>query len=350
MKVNFEQLDRSLQNKILPCYLISGDENLFVSEACRKIRKKAQSSGFSQTNIIYVEGANFDWQSLLIELQGLSLFAERSIFEIRLTSPKIGDKGSKAMQEIIKLQLEDKIIIVSCGKLTSQQQNSAWFKLWSKEAVIIQIWPATPTQVKNWMIGKFQQRGMTLDTTAMNLLLERIEGNLLAAAQEVEKLYLNFGASAITVEQVYNSVTDNARFSIFDLVDELLAGDNPRAINILNHIKSEGVEPILIIWALARELRILVQIQHYQAQGLPLDLAMTKLRQWAKRKPLIQKGIQRLSQPQLYKLLQHVAKIDQAIKGQRPHALLWHEIFSLCMEMTGAEPSLPKAHYEAENL
>lgn len=350
MKVNYEQLSRALQNKLSAFYLVSGDEHLFVHDACDQIRQKALSLGYGDRKVFHVEGANFDWQLIFSEMQGMSLFADKSLIEIRLNHSKLGDKGSKALQQILKMGNDDNVVILSCPKLTSQQQNGAWFKAWLKETVIIQIWPPSPQQIKLWMKKQFHQHGMQIDEDAINLLHNRVEGNLLAAAQEIEKLYLNFGSGLIGTEQIYESVLDSARYTIFDLVDTILQGDSQRGIHILSHLQAEGVEPILIIWAIARELRTLAHLHIYVQNAYDLDLAMKKHGVWQKRKPLIKKAMQTISLKQVYTLQQLVARIDQAIKGLRPHAMLWHELTLLCVTISGSQLPLNNLEHNAENL
>jgi len=262
-------------------------------------------------------------------LTGICWFAEKRILELRLPTGKPGKIGSKVLQEYAQRPADDAILIISSGKLESSAKNTKWFKTLDQQGVIIQCWPINADQLPGWINQRLQSKGIAPDTQAIQLLADRVEGNLLAAAQEVDKLFLLCGAGKLSVEQMASAVADSARYNIYDLVDSALAGDVVRTARIVGSLKNEGVEPVLMLWALSREVRLLTRIAE---ANMSTDVAMAKQRVWDNRKSLVRKALSRHSKARWQLFLKRCAKIDKVIKGVEA-GRAWDELLMLSTQI-----------------
>jgi len=328
MKVRPDQLERHLKNELAAIYFICGDEPLQVMESADLIRATARQRDYTERQVMDVD-AQFDWNSLLDAGNSLSLFAEKRILELRLPTGKPGKVGSKILQEYAQRPADDAILIISSGKLESSSKNTKWFKTLDQQGVVIQCWPVNTDQLPGWINLRLQSRGIAADRDAVQLLADRVEGNLLAAAQEVDKLFLQHGAGQLSFEQTAAAVADSARFSIYDLVDNALAGDVVRTARIIGGLKNEGVEPVLMLWALSREVRMMAKISE---STISPDAAMAKLRVWENRKALIRKALSRHGASRWKLFLKRCAKIDKVIKGVEP-GRPWDELLMLSTQI-----------------
>jgi len=349
MRLRVEQFDEHMEQArhkgLKPLYVISGDIPLLVQEAADKVRRLARATGCSERIVLEVE-RGFDWQGLLQEASGLSLFAEQRLIELRWPSAKPGDAGSKVLQAYIEQQLANcaagDVLLIMAGKIEKQSQQSKWFKALDKIGVIVQFWPLEGGQLLAWIDRRMQMRGLQADREAVKLLAERSEGNLLACAQEIDKLQLLLGGAAsgqvrIDAAAVMSAVVDSARYDVFGLVDSALLGDSVRVTRVLTGLRAEGIEPAVILWALARELRLLLDIATGVATGAPLASQLSRLRVWDKRKPLVSAAIQRLQQPVLRAMLARAARLDRVIKG-RATGNVWDELLQLTLMLAGVRP------------
>jgi len=328
MKVRPDQLDRHLKSDLAAIYFICGDEPLQVMESADQIRAMARQRDYSEREVMDVD-AQFDWSQLLDSANSMSLFAEKRILELRLPTGKPGKVGSKILQEYAQRPADDAILIISSGKLESSSKNTKWFKTLDQQGVVIQCWPVNVDQLPGWISQRLQSKGIAADRDAIQLLADRVEGNLLAAAQEVDKLYLLHGAGKLNVEQMAAAVADSSRYSIYDLVDTALAGDVVRTARIIGGLKNEGVEPVLMLWALSREVRMMTKI--CEAKLSP-DAAMSKLRVWDNRKALIRKALSRHGATHWKAFLKRCAKIDKVIKGVE-QGRAWDELLMLSTQI-----------------
>lgn len=332
-KLRPDQLNGALRKQLAPVYLISGDEPLLVQESCDQIRQAARKTGFNERELHHAE-ASFDWDQLLTSANSLSLFAERKIIELRIDNGKPGDKGGKALISYCENPPEDTLLLIVMPKLDGSSQRSKWFKAVEKVATFVQIWPIAPQQLPRWIDQRIQQAGMTASHDAIEMLAARIEGNLLAAAQEIEKLKLLAADGQITAEMIAGSVTDSARYDVFTLIDKALHGDARAAVRTLQGLKGEGTDATVVLWALAREIRTLSQVAHAMQQGQPLDRAAKSAGVWDKRKALVSNALRRLKLSQLQMLLRKANGIDKAIKGLRS-ADAWDELMDLTLNLSG---------------
>ncbi|WP_109514670.1 DNA polymerase III subunit delta [Pseudomonas ovata] len=343
MKLAPAQLGKHLQGTLAPVYIVSGDDPLLCQEAADAIRAAARQQGFDERQVFSAD-ANFDWGTLLQAGASLSLFAERRLLELRLPSGKPGDKGAAALIEYCSRPAEDTLLLISLPKLDGSAQKTKWGKALvdGAQCQFVQIWPVDANQLPQWIRQRLSQAGLAATQDAVELIAARVEGNLLAAAQEIEKLKLMAEDGQITVETVQAAVADSARFDVFGLTDAVLAGDATHALRILEGLRGEGVETPVILWALTRELRALATMALQFSQGMPLDKVFSSARPpvWDKRKPLMGKALQRLSSKRWNQLLLDAQQIDAQIKGQAPGSP-WSSLARLALMMAGQRLQLP---------
>ncbi|MFK3772186.1 DNA polymerase III subunit delta [Pseudomonas sp. NPDC089406] len=343
MKLAPAQLNKHLQGPLAPVYIVSGDDPLLCQEAADAIRAAARQQGFDERQVFSAD-ANFDWGNLLLAGASLSLFAQRRLLELRLPSGKPGDKGAAALMEYCANPAEDTLLLISLPKLDGSAQKTKWGKalIEGPQCQFIQIWPVDAQQLPQWINQRLSQAGLSAQRDAVDLIAARVEGNLLAAAQEIEKLKLLADGNQITVETVQAAVADSARFDVFGLVDAILNGEAGHALRMLEGLRGEGVEPPVILWALARELRLLAGLAQQFSQGVPLDKAFSQARPpvWDKRRPLVSKALQRLSAQRWAMLLQDAQRIDAQIKGQAEGSP-WTSLARLSLLMAGQRLALP---------
>jgi DNA polymerase-3 subunit delta len=332
MKLRIEQLAQHIKKQLSPIYLITGDELLLVQETITLLNQATQHAGY-QEKIIIEANNNDAWLQLTHEMQNLSLFSSKRVIECRIAQAKFGDAGGKTLQHYAQHPPKDTVLFIVTSKLTSAQQNTAWFKAIDKVGVIIQIWPITGPQLPVWIRQRIKTAGLLIDNNGVQLLVDHVQGNLLAAAQEIEKLQLLFGNNTITSEQIADSITGNNRFNIFELGDCLLRGDAQYSLQILQCFRSEGNEPVLILWSITRELRTLINIAFELQNGMTFSQIMHSFAVREQRKPLIQHALKRHSYQEWLLLLQKAAQVDRVIKGMQL-GNVWDELQQLCLAIT----------------
>lgn len=318
MKLRAEQLAAHLEAGLRPIYLLSGDEPLQMMECGDAIRRQARQQGVNEREVMHASATGFDWNSLGAAANTLSLFAEQRLIELHLPSGKPGNEGSKALCAYAERPPEDTVLLVLCGKLDKNTQNSKWVKTLEKAGVMMQFWPIKPEELPAWVKRRMQQRGLTTNTEAAALLAERVEGNMLAAAQEVEKLLLLYGPGQLSLAQVEEAVANSARYNVFELTDTALLGDAARASRVLQGLYGEGVEPVLILWALLREIRTLATMAEQLAQGQPLGQILSEHRVWDNRKAAVSAALQRHRAANWHRLLRLGGRAERIIKGAEP--------------------------------
>jgi DNA polymerase-3 subunit delta len=337
MRARIDQLPQQLNRELKPVYLVSGNEPLQLGEAADAIRARARKLGFSGRDVLEVD-SRFDWNLLTAEANSLSLFAEQRIIELRISSGKPGLEGSKALVAYCERPPEDILLLITLPKLEKEQANSKWFKALDKIGLVVQVWPVEGERLGPWLEQRMRNAGLTPAAEVVGMLADRIEGNLLAATQEIEKLLLLHGPGVITAEQLAESVTDSARYDVYGLVDSALQGKTARSLRMLNGLRAEGTPAAVVLWALTREIRMLCSIALGVGMGQSAQQLVGARREiWDKRKPLVIKGLQRVSEQNWRTLLQLCGLTDRAIKGQAKQDpwLLLQEITS---RMSGAPP------------
>ncbi len=332
MKIRPEQLAGQLKKGLSPIYIISGDEPLLVQEASDLVRQHAREAGCHERIVMTVE-KGFDWNSLMQQSSGMSLFAEKRLLELRLPTGKPGDAGGKALRAYAEAPATDDVLLIVAGKVDTKSQQTKWYKTVAAAGIALPIWPMAVAELPGWISQRMKATQLRPTRDAAQVLAERVEGNLLACAQEIDKLFLIHGAAEIDAEMVADAVANSARFDIFGMVDTALSGNGERVARMMSGLRSEGVEPILVLWALAREIRTLSSMSFEVSRGTSPDLVMRNRRVWEKRKPLIKQGLRRAPRQWWY-LLYRAGQIDRMIKGQAA-GNVWDELLQLGLMMAG---------------
>ena len=333
MQIRPEQLNAHLSRNLLPIYMVTGDEPLLVQEACDAIRAAARQAGCAEREVHHVE-KGFDWQGFLQSGDAMSLFSDRKLIELRLPTGKPGDAGSKAFVAYADRPSEDDILLIQSGKVEAASRKTKWYKALDKAGAIIPVWPVDIKQMPGWAMRRMKEKGLQPTQEAVALLVERVEGNLLACTQEIEKLLLSRGAGPIDVDAVASGVADSSRFDIFKLVDGALAGDAARTSRIVYGLKGEGIEPVLVLWALSREIRTMASMAFELRQGSNIGQVLAKYRVWDNRKPLIQSGLKCHSLTEWQAMLQQAGAIDAMVKGRKT-GNVWDELLELSLWLGG---------------
>ncbi len=343
MKLAPSQLRAHLDKGLAPIYLVSGDEPLQRLEAVDQIRHAARASGYTEREVLEV-GKGFEWQTLIDAAASLSLFAERRLIELRM-SPKPGREGGQALAAYAADPPADILLLISCDKIDANGQKSKWFKALLGAGVVIQTWPVERAELPDWIARRMRSRGMQPTAEAVALLADRVEGNLLAASQEVEKLLLLHGPGRIDVDAVAAAVADSARFNVFTLVDNALSGHVARTVRMIDGLRGEGVSPVVVAWALGREIRAMTRMAQLLTDGQPLESILARHRVWERRKPLLRMALKRTPLNRWYALLRLAGCAEKASKGAMA-GNPWDELVQLGARLAGArltlrEPLMP---------
>lgn len=341
MQVRPEQVEEHLRHAFAPVYLVSGDEPLQVMETADAIRKAAQARGFSERDILSVD-AQFDWGALYDAVGALSLFADKKLLDVRMQTCKAGQSGGKALLHYLDYLPNDKVLLIQTGRLEKACKSAAWVKKIEQVGVLVQIWDLSPAQTLAWVARRMRSAGLQPDNDAVRYLTGRVEGNLLAAVQEIDKLALLFGSRPLTADNIMSVVADSSRFTVFDLADAILAQDAHRISHILQVLQEEGVASPLLVWALSdliRQLYVGCGLMRENVSLQPLLMRMPKARQ-----SLFQNAVRRMSEIDWKPLFNHAALLDQHSKGvgrdvSRHPQRLWDEILDLTLILAG-KPSV----------
>jgi len=328
MKIQLQGLNKHLSGGLKSVYLVGGDEPLLRDEACDLVRQAAKASGCEERKVFHVE-TGFDWMSFSMEADNYSLFSQQKILELRLGTGKIGDPGNKALLSYFQNIPDDTVLLIIVDKIDQKIQKTKWFSLLDKVGVVLQIWPVNQQSLPTWVAQRMKTRGVKPNPDVASLIAYRTEGNVLAAAQEVEKLYLIYGNDDFSTADIAASVFENARFDVFQLVDVAMLGDAKQVSRILNELRAEGVETVIILWAIAREIRALVtmawRIHH---DNMSSNQVISQAKVWPKRKAAVLACLQRHKYPELLHLLKTTSQIDKIIKGMKP-GNIWDELLQL---------------------
>jgi len=344
MRINPDQLSSFLQQKRenQGVFLLSGDEPYQLMEAADIIRKFAKQQGFIERDILHADG-QFDWGSLLGASNSLSLFSERKLIDLRIETKGPGKAGSQVIRDYMDNPPDDKILLIQMPKLVGNAKNAAWVKAIDKQGVVVQIWDLSAPQTMAWINKQMREKGMRATSDAVRLLTERVEGNLLAAAQEINKLKLLYQENdqqqvEIDEEQVLAAVSDSSRFSIFDLSNAVMLGDLRRIQHIHHNLKEEGVAVQLILWTLSDLTRQLYTAVHSLNSGMQMSQVMNKVPR-PRQKPF-QQALQRMQRADWPHIMQMNGNIDRLSKGQgdiasKGLARVWLELLELALTLAG---------------
>jgi len=349
MKINAEQLDTYLQKLSKQgqgprIFLLSGDEPFQKMEAADAIRGYASQVGYSERELLHAD-QSFNWNELLGASNSLSLFSEKKLIDLRVETKTPGKAGSQAIRDYANNPPDDKILLIQTPKLAAAARNAAWVKAIDKLGAVINIWELSTAQTMGWVSKRMRLMGMRATPDAVRLLTERVEGNLLAAYQEINKLKLLFHTdnqteTLIDEQQVLTSVSDSSRFSIFDLSNAVMNGDSSRIHHIHHSLREEGVPIQLILWTLSDLSRQLYSAHFHINNGVSQSQVMAKIPR-PRQRPF-QQALQRTKQTNFMPILHKNSEIDRLSKGQGDTAnkgtnRVWSELLAFALMISGVE-------------
>ena len=329
MKLTADSLAPHLAQRLLPVYLISGDEPLLAGEAADAVRTRARAAGFSERAVHFIERAG-DWDDVRAAGANLSLFAARRLTEIRLASARPGAAGNAALVALIEARDPDTLYLILAPRLDREAQSADWLRAVEAHGAWVPVWPIDGDKLVPWLRARARRLGLTLPDEALEVLAARVEGNLLAAHQELEKLALLEGGAAVGSATVLASVADSARFDVFALSEAVLEGDAARALRILAVLRAEGTEPTLALWALAKAVRDVWSAR--AAGGRPQG--------WQRQAAALERALRRAPRLSFRRLLWRAARTDRIIKG-RIAGNAWDELALLAAEICGERGVAP---------
>ncbi|MDD9890804.1 MAG: DNA polymerase III subunit delta [Gammaproteobacteria bacterium] len=340
MKLKAEQLARTLKGESFPLYWLAGDEPLLLQESADMVRLHYREQGFTEREIFNVE-RGFRWENFSQSAGNLSLFAERKIFELRLSSSKLEEDGKQVIQQFLDELNPDFLLLITSPKLEAGVMNTKWFKAIATKIALVQIWPINKEGLANWLSQRLLREGINADANALQVLSDKIEGNLLAAMQEIEKLKLlanqeNGASINLDAKTVMQLIADSSRYTPFNLVDAALSGDAARCQKILNGLREEGTYPLVVLSAITRELRLLLPMIEKREQGQGVNAIMQAHHVWFNRKQAVGNAIQRLHTVDIWRLLEQSRKVDQSIKGMSA-ANPWDQLSLLALDLSGQQ-------------
>ncbi|HOM14308.1 MAG TPA: DNA polymerase III subunit delta [Rubrivivax sp.] len=322
MQIRADQLSAALQRGLKPLYLVHGDEPLLAQEAADAIRAAARAAGYAERRVFDVSGAHFDWSGLLGAAQEMSLFAPRQLIEVRIPSGKPGKDGSEALQRYVQHLSDDVLTLLQLPRLDAQQLKSAWFAALDGAGVTLRVEPVARAALPGWIAQRLARQGQRVSDgdegqRTLGFFADRVEGNLLAAHQELSKLALLYPGGVLSFAQVEAAVLDVARYDVFKLGEAVLSGRVARALRMLDGLRAEGEAPVLVHWTLAEDIRALARVHAAVAEGQPLPLALREARVWGQREKLFERALPMLSAAALQQLVQAASVCDGLVKGLR---------------------------------
>ncbi|MGE0114148.1 MAG: DNA polymerase III subunit delta [Steroidobacteraceae bacterium] len=340
MKLNPDSLAAQLKKTLPTICLITGDEPLLLGEACDQVREAARARGFSERQVFFVE-RGFDWQELRAATQAMSLFAEQRLIEVRLAGASPGNGGSEVLCDIAAQGATDLLIMVVADKLDARSLSTKWVSAIDRHGLLVQVWPVEMAQLPVWIERRLQRAGLKTDAGVAQLLAERVEGNLLAAQQEIDKLALLHGDKPLTTDNVLDAVADSARYDVLQLGVAAMQGNAARALHILDGLQQEGIDAVLVLWGVNKDLQWLARVAFNVARGQSADSAMQSAGVWKPRQAAMKQALTRLKLPALRAMLVDAAQVDAAIKGVNRRDP-WAELRGLVARLAGVKLVRPK--------
>ncbi len=331
MQVYPNRFSDTLSQGLKPCYLIFGDEPQQKLEAIEAVRRTAREQGVDERTVLVADG-EFSWQTLLETTQSLSLFSDRQLIELELPTGKPGTEGSKVLQQIAPSLGDDTLLVVHGPKIGKDVQKSKWFKVLDERGIHCLCYPLEGKSLMAWVNNQLTLAGVTVQPSGARLIADFCEGNLLAARQEIEKLVLLYGNTAIDDDALERAMVDQSRYNVFQLIDVMLDGDAQRCIRMLYRLESEGLEPNIVIWALIREWQTLTNLTDARDSRTPIQWQRFGI--WRNRQGYYEKALNRLDKARLSHIREVLSQADHAFKQQsipRPYVKLCH----LCMLFLG---------------
>ena len=332
MQLKGEQLAAHLERELKPVYVVYGDEPLLVIEAADAIRAVARRNGFDERNVLTAI-SGFNWVELHHAAGNMSLFGGRTLIDLRIPTGKPGRDGSAAIQDYCANPSPDSLLLVTLPGLDWAEEKAAWLKALTEAGVAVKLIPPNLAELPSWIAARLRRQKQTTDTDGLRFIAERVEGNLLAAHQEILKLGLLYPAGEISLSQVQEAVLNVARYDLDGLREALLAGDVARLTRTLDGLQQEGEAPPLVLWAMTEEVRALAQVKAGQAQGQSVDSLLKDARVWGARQSLFKRALQRVDSAHANASLAHAARIDRMIKGASGGGDVWSEFLRLGLKL-----------------
>lgn len=344
MRITTEQLPQHLGRDLKPLYTVYGDETLLALEASDRIRAKARASGYGERDLLTVD-SGFKWSQLAMAGQSQSLFSSRKLVELRIPNGKPGAEGSEALQAYCRALPADIVTLVYLPGLDWRAQKASWFEALDAAGVMVEARTVTRKALPEWLAGRFKMQDQEADEETLAFIADRVEGNLMAAYQEVQKLGLLCPTGRITAEQAREAVVDVARYDVFNLKETMLEGDALRLARMMDGLKGEGVAAPLVLWTVADEIRAIGKVLTLMTEGRPANLAVREARIWPMaHQQLMQRHVERFTMPQVQAGLRHAAAIDRTIKGLGKGDV-WDELLQLTLRFArGAKAKVPAKH------
>jgi DNA polymerase-3 subunit delta len=320
MQLRLDQLDAHLKKGLRTLYTLWGDEPLLAQEAADAIRAAARAAGHAERQVHTVSGAHFNWSGLIGASQAMSLFSDRQLIEIRIPSGKPGKEGSEALQRYCERLSDDVVTIIHLPRLDRQQQQSAWFVALDSSGIAVRIDPIERKALPQWIAQRLAAQGQRVQggeagQQTLAFFADRVEGNLLAAHQEIQKLALLYPAGELSFEQIEAAVLNVARYDVFKLGEAVLAGQVGRALRMLEGLQAEGEAPVLVHWTLAEDIRAMKRVKEAVAQGRPLPMALREARVWGVKERLFERAVPLFTDNALAQLLHAAQVCDGLVKG-----------------------------------
>jgi DNA polymerase-3 subunit delta len=331
MKLNFSQLDEHLSKKLAAIYLISGDDPIQKLEAMQMLRRAARTAGFTERVRLAPESVQ-DEDTLYTTLHSSSLMSDKNLLELDYRSKAPTKPAADILEQYAANPSPDNLVIIDTAKLDDSATRSSWYKTVEKNGIVVTIWPVAREQLPQWIISRARKYKMNIQHEAASLLADYVEGNLTAAAQAIEKIYLLKHDKAIDAELIQSILADESRYTVFDLAESMITTNKARTLHILETLRLDGTESVLVLWGITRELRILTEIALAQQQGLSWDEIFKKHRIFSRRQQGIRGFLSRFGKKACQECLVHAADIDRMIKGGSP-GNSWDALQLLCLRL-----------------
>ncbi len=328
MQIRGEQLAAHLERELKPVYVVHGDEPLLVIEAADAIRAAARRRGFDEREVLTAI-SGFNWVELHHAAGNMSLFGGRTLIDLRIPTGKPGREGSAAIQDYCARPAPDSLLLVTLPGLDWSEEKAVWLKALAEAGVAIKLIPPNLAELPAWIAGRLRRQQQSADSDGLRFIAERVEGNLLAAHQEILKLGLLHPAGKLSLQQVQEAVLNVARYDLDGLREALLSGDVARLTRTLDGLQQEGEAPPLVLWAMTEELRALAQVKAGQLDGQALDELLKAARVWGVRQPLFKRAVQRIDSRRANAALVQASGIDRMIKGAAGAGDVWNEFLRL---------------------
>ena len=333
MQLKGEQLAAHLERELKAVYVVYGDEPLLVIEAADAIRAAARRRGFDEREVLTAL-SGFNWNDLHLATGNMSLFGGRKLIDLRIPTGKPGREGSKAIQDYCARPSPDALLLVTLPGLDWTEEKAAWLKALTDAGVAVKLIPPNLSELPAWIAGRLRRQQQKAGADALRFIAERVEGNLLAAHQEILKLALLYPEGELSLQQIQEAVLNVARYDLDGLREALLSGDAARLTRTLDGLQQEGEAPPLVLWAMTEEVRALALVKAGQKQGQPVDALLKEARVWGARQSLFKRALPRIDEATAKAALEDAAHIDRMIKGIGGGDV-WTEFLRLGLRLAG---------------